>query len=155
LARAAVVTISTRVSRGEAEDESGPELARLCAAAGLEVVSEVVSDDRDAITTALKRLADQQNCRFIFTTGGTGMTNDDVTPEATRDVIDREAPGFAETIRAESREHTPLGILTRGVSGIRGRTLIVNFPGSPRAVRQSWPVVEPTLKHAADTLERS
>ena len=143
------------MSRGDAEDESGPELAQLCAAAGLEVVSEVVSDDRDAIATVLKRLADQQNCRFIFTTGGTGMTNDDVTPEATRDVIDREAPGFAETIRAESREHTPLGILTRGVSGIRGRTLIVNFPGSPRAVRQSWPVVEPTLKHAADTLERS
>ena len=155
MARAAVVTISTRVSRGEAEDESGPELAQLCAAAGLEVVSEVISDDRTAIATALKRLADQQNCRFIFTTGGTGMTNDDVTPEATRDVIDREAPGFAETIRAESRNHTPLGILTRGISGIRGRTLIVNFPGSPRAVRQSWPVVEPTLKHAADTLERS
>jgi molybdenum cofactor synthesis domain-containing protein len=155
LARAAVVTISTRVSRGEAEDESGPELAQLCAAAGLDVVSEVVSDDREAIATALKRLADVENCRFIFTTGGTGMTNDDVTPEATRDVIDREAPGFAETIRAESRGHTPLGILTRGISGIRGRTLIVNFPGSPRAVRQSWPVVEPTLKHAAETLERS
>jgi molybdenum cofactor synthesis domain-containing protein len=155
LARAAVVTISTRVSRGEAEDESGPALAQLCAAAGLDVVSEVVSDDRAAIATVLKRLADQENARFIFTTGGTGMTNDDVTPEATRDVIDREAPGFAETIRAESRNHTPLGILTRGISGIRGRTLIVNFPGSPRAVRQSWPVVEPTLKHAADTLERS
>jgi molybdenum cofactor synthesis domain-containing protein len=155
LARAAVVTVSTRVSRGEAEDESGPALAQLCAAAGLDVVSEVVSDDRAAIATALKRLADQENCRFIFTTGGTGMTSDDVTPEATRDVIDREAPGFAETIRAESRNHTPLGILTRGISGIRGRTLVVNFPGSPRAVRQSWPVVEPTLKHAADTLERS
>ena len=143
------------MSRGEAEDESGPALAQLCAAAGIEVVSEVVSDDREAIATALKRLADAENCRFIFTTGGTGMTSDDVTPEATRDVIDREAPGFAETIRAESRSHTPLGILTRGISGIRGRTLIVNFPGSPRAVRQSWPVVEPTLKHAADTLERS
>jgi molybdenum cofactor synthesis domain-containing protein len=155
LARAAVVTVSTRVSRGEAEDESGPALAQLCAAAGLDVVSEVVTDDREAIATALKRLADQENARFIFTTGGTGMTSDDVTPEATRDVIDREAPGFAETIRAESRNHTPLGILTRGISGIRGRTLIVNFPGSPRAVRQSWPVVEPTLKHAADTLERS
>jgi molybdenum cofactor synthesis domain-containing protein len=155
LARAAVVTVSTRVSRGEAEDESGPALAQLCAAAGLDVVSEIVSDDREAIAVALKRLADQENCRFIFTTGGTGMTNDDVTPEATRDVIDRDAPGFAETIRAESRGHTPLGILTRGISGIRGRTLIVNFPGSPRAVRQSWPVVEPTLKHAADTLERS
>jgi molybdopterin adenylyltransferase len=115
----------------------------------------VVTDDREAIATALKRLADQEDVRFIFTTGGTGMTADDVTPEATRDVIDREAPGFAETIRAESRRHTPMGILTRGVSGIRGRTLIVNFPGSPRAVRQSWPVVEPTLKHASDTLERS
>jgi molybdenum cofactor synthesis domain-containing protein len=155
LARAAVVTISTRVSRGEAEDESGPALAERCEQAGLEVVSEIVSDDRSAIATALKRLADQEGCRFIFTTGGTGMTTDDVTPEATLDVIDREAPGYAETIRAESRLHTPLGILTRGVSGIRGRTLIVNFPGSPRAVRQSWPVVEPTLKHAAATLERS
>jgi molybdenum cofactor synthesis domain-containing protein len=155
LARAAIVTVSTRVSRGEGEDESGPALAQLCAAAGLDVVSEVVTDDREAIATALKRLADQENARFIFTTGGTGMTSDDVTPEATRDVIDREAPGFAETIRAESRNHTPLGILTRGISGIRGRTLIVNFPGSPRAVRQSWPVVEPTLKHAAETLERS
>jgi molybdenum cofactor synthesis domain-containing protein len=155
LARAAVVTISTRVAAGEADDESGPALADLCRAAGLEVVTEVVSDDRDAIKTALKRLADQEDVRFIFTTGGTGMTTDDVTPEATRDVVDRDAPGFAETIRAESRNHTPLGILTRGISGIRGRTLIVNFPGSPRAVRQSWPVVEPTLKHARDTLERS
>jgi molybdenum cofactor synthesis domain-containing protein len=154
LARAAVVTVSTRVSRGEAEDESGPALAELCREAGLEVVSETVGDDRDAIAAALKRLADHEGVRFIFTTGGTGMTTDDLTPEATRDVIDREAPGYAETIRAESRNHTPLGILTRGVSGIRGRTLIVNFPGSPRAVRQSWPVVEPTLKHAAQTLER-
>ena len=90
----------------------------------------------------------------MFTTGGTGMTPDDVTPEATRDVIEREAPGYAEAIRAESRKHTPLGILTRGVSGIRGRTLIVNFPGSPKAIGQSWPVMEPTLKHAAATLER-
>jgi molybdenum cofactor synthesis domain-containing protein len=92
--------------------------------------------------------------RFIFTTGGTGLTLDDVTPEATRDVIDREAPGYAEAIRAESRSHTPLGILTRGISGVRGRTLIINFPGSPRGVAQSWPIVAPTLKHAAETLER-
>ena len=142
------------MSRGEADDESGPALVELCEGAGLEVVAEVVSDDRQAIVAALKRLADQESVRFVFTTGGTGMTPDDVTPEATRDVIDREAPGYAETIRAESRGHTPLGILTRGVAGIRGRTLIVNFPGSPRAVRQSWPVVEPTLQHAAETLER-
>jgi molybdopterin adenylyltransferase len=142
------------VSRGESEDESGPALAALCEEAGLDVVSEIVGDERDAIATVLKRLADQEDVRFVFTTGGTGMTADDVTPEATLDVIDRQAPGYAETIRSESRNHTPLGILTRGVSGIRGRTLIVNFPGSPRAVRQSWPVVEPTLKHAAETLER-
>ena len=149
------MTISTRVSRGEAEDESGPALRALCEQAGLEVASEVVGDDRAAIATVLKRLADQEDVRFVFTTGGTGLTPDDVTPEATLDVIDREAPGFAEAIRVESREHTPLGILTRGVSGVRGRTLIVNFPGSPRAIGQSWSVVQPTLEHAAETLERT
>ena len=133
---------------------SGPALVELCAAAGLETSLEVVPDDRDAIAAALRRLADDEGARFVFTTGGTGMTADDVTPEATLDVIEREAPGYAETLRAESRGHTPLGILTRGVSGIRGRTLIVNFPGNPKAIGQSWPVVEPTLEHAAQTLER-
>ena len=98
------------------------------------MLHETVSDDRDAIAAALRRLADDERVRFIFTTGGTGLTPDDVTPEATRDVIDREAPGYAETIRADARGHTPLGILTRGMSGIRGRTLIVNFPGSPKAI---------------------
>jgi molybdopterin adenylyltransferase len=152
--RAAVLTISTSIARGEGEDVSGPALAELCREAELDTTHETVPDDRDAIASALKRLADHEGVRFVFTTGGTGMTADDVTPEATRDVIDREAPGFAETIRAESRNHTPLGILTRGASGIRGRTLIVNFPGNPKAVRQSWPVVAPTLRHAAETLER-
>jgi molybdenum cofactor synthesis domain-containing protein len=148
--RATVLTISTTIARGEGEDRSGPALVELCEKAGLETVHEVVSDDRSAISV---RHAGA-DARFIFTTGGTGMTADDVTPEATRAVIDRDAPGYAETIRAESRTHTPLGILTRGVSGIRGRTLIINFPGSPKAIGQSWPVVEPTLKHAAATLER-
>jgi molybdenum cofactor synthesis domain-containing protein len=152
--RAAVLTISTTLARGEGEDVSGPALVECCEGAGLDVVHEVVADDRAAIAAALTRLADQEGARFIFTTGGTGLTPDDVTPEATRDVIDREAPGWAEAIRVESRRHTPLGILTRGVSGIRGRTLIVNFPGSPKAIGQSWPIVEPTLKHAAQTLER-
>jgi molybdopterin adenylyltransferase len=149
-----VLTISTSLARGEGEDASGPALAELCREAGLEVTHEVVSDDRAVIAAALRRLADDEGVRFVFTTGGTGLTPDDVTPEATRDVIEREAPGYAEAIRADSREHTPLGILTRGVSGIRGRTLIVNFPGNPKAISQSWPVVEPTLGHAAATLER-
>ena len=151
--RAAVITVSTSIAEGEGEDRSGPELVRLCEEAGLDTSHEVVADDRDAIKAALIRWS-EEGCRFVFTTGGTGMTIDDVTPEATRDAIHREAPGYAETIRAESRRHTPLGILTRGVSGVRGRTLIVNFPGSPRAIGQSWPVVEPTLEHAAQTLER-
>jgi molybdopterin adenylyltransferase len=152
--RTAVVTISTSIAEGSGEDESGPALVRLCEAAGLDVIHEVVSDERDAIATTLKRLADHDGVRFVFTTGGTGLTPDDVTPEATREVIDREAPGYAESIRSDSRGHTPLGILTRGVSGVRGRTLIVNFPGNPKAIGQSWPVVEPTLRHAAETLER-
>ena len=152
--RAAVVTVSTTLARGEGEDRSGPRLAELCEAAGLEVSRETVSDDRAAVAALLRRLIDDDGVRFVFTTGGTGMTPDDVTPEATRDVLEREAPGYAEAIRADSRAHTPLGILTRGVAGIRGRSLIVNFPGNPKAIDQSWPVVEPTLKHAAATLER-
>ncbi len=153
--RAAVLTISTTIARGDGEDRSGPALVELCEEAGLETVHEVVSDDAEAIKTAISRHADTGGARFVFTTGGTGMTIDDVTPEATRDVLHRDAPGYAESIRQESRNHTPLGILTRGVSGIRGRTLIVNFPGSPKAIGQSWPIVEPTLRHAAETLERA
>ena len=152
--KAAVLTISTSLSQGRGEDASGAALAQLCEAAGLDAVRQTLPDDRAAIAGALRRLADDDGVRFVFTTGGTGLTADDVTPEATRDVLERDAPGYAETIRAESRKHTPLGILTRGVSGIRGRTLIVNFPGNPKAIGQSWPVVEPTLRHAAETLER-
>jgi molybdopterin adenylyltransferase len=153
--RAVVLTVSTSRASGKGEDASGPALVELCERAGLEVVRETVADEREAIAATLRRLADGERVRFVFTTGGTGMTPDDVTPEATRDVIEREAPGYAESIRAESRRHTALGILTRGVSGIRGRTLIVNFPGNPKAIGESWPVVEPTLQHAAETLERN
>jgi len=152
--RAAVLTVSTTIAAGDGEDVSGPALVRLCEEAGLRVQHETVSDDRESIVAALKRLADHEGVRFIFTTGGTGLTIDDVTPEATRAAIDREASGYAEAIRADSRQHTPLGLLTRGVSGVRGRTLIVNLPGNPKAIEQSWPIVEPTLEHAAKLLER-
>jgi molybdopterin adenylyltransferase len=152
--RVAVVTVSTTLARGEGDDASGPRLVELCEAAELEVRHETVSDDRGQLAALLRRLADEDGVRFIFTTGGTGLTPDDLTPEATRDVIDREAPGYAETIRADSRRHTPLGILSRGISGVRGRTLILNFPGNPKAIDQSWPIVAPTLEHAANLLER-
>jgi len=152
--KAAVVTVSTSLAAGEGEDVSGPALVELCLEAGLEVSHEVVADGREAVAAVLKRLCDQEGVRFVFTTGGTGLTIDDTTPEATRDVMEREAPGYAEAIRSDARGHTPLGILTRGVAGVRGRTLIVNFPGNPKAIAQSWPAVAPTLEHAAQTLER-
>ena len=152
--RAAVLTISSSLARGEGEDASGPALAERCVTAGLEVVRELLPDDRGVIAAALRRMTDEEGVRFVFTVGGTGLTQDDVTPEATLDVIEREAPGYAEAMRYDARGHTPLGILTRGVSGVRGRTLIVNFPGNPKAVDQLWPVVAPTLSHAAATLER-
>jgi molybdopterin adenylyltransferase len=152
--KTAILTISTSVAAGRTEDRSGEALASLAASAGAAIVArEVVSDDRRAIEEALQRFIGD-GVSLIFTTGGTGLTSDDVTPEATRAVIDRDAPGFAEAMRAESLRHTPLGILTRGVSGIAGRTLIVNFPGSPKAVAELFPVIAPTLAHAVETLQR-
>ncbi len=152
--KAAIITISTSVAAGRAEDRSGALLAELAEQAGAEVVSrEVVSDDRQQIEGALRRHA-EAGTPLVFTTGGTGLTPDDVTPEATRAVIDRDAPGFAEAMRAESLKYTPLGILTRGVSGIANQTLIVNFPGNPKAITQLFPVLAPTLEHAVATLRR-
>ena len=152
--RTAVLTISTSVSRRESEDESGPLLAQLAEEAGCDVEAmEVVPDDYSLIEDRLHNYVDV-GVRFIFTTGGTGMTPDDVTPEATAAVIERPAPGFAEAMRAEALKHTPLGILTRGVSGIADRTLIVNFPGSPKAIGELFGVLAPTLRHVADTLGR-
>jgi len=152
--QAAIITVSTSVAAGTTEDTSGIRLAELAAEAGAEVVArEVVTDDREQIEAALKKhIAD--GVALIFTTGGTGFTPDDVTPEATRAVIDREAPGYAEAMRAEALRHTPMGILTRGVSGIAERTLIINFPGNPKAIDELFPVVAPTLEHAVATLRR-
>ncbi len=154
--RAAILTISTSVAAGVNVDTSGHRLAEEARRAGAEVVAtEVVADDQAEIEAALRRLSDPETgIALIFTTGGTGLTADDVTPEATRAVIDRDAPGFAEAMRAESLRHTPMGILSRGVSGIAGRTLIVNFPGNPKAVTQLFGVIAPTLSHVVATLQR-
>jgi molybdenum cofactor synthesis domain-containing protein len=152
--RTAVITISTSVAAGTSEDLSGRALAELAQNVGAEIVaSDVVSDDEGAIEAALRRHIDD-GVALIFTTGGTGLTPDDVTPEATRAVIDRDAPGFAEAMRAESLKHTPMGIVSRGVSGIAGRTLIINFPGNPKAIGQLFPVIAPTLEHVVATLQR-
>ncbi|MBI5106776.1 MAG: MogA/MoaB family molybdenum cofactor biosynthesis protein [Solirubrobacterales bacterium] len=152
--RTCVLTVSTSVSRRDAEDESGPLLAELAEAAGCDVEAmEVVPDDFSLVEDRLHHYVDD-GFALVFTTGGTGMTPDDVTPEATRAVIERDAPGIAEALRAASMRHTPMGMLSRGVSGIAYRTLIVNFPGSPNAIRQLFPVVAPVLEHAVRTVQR-
>jgi molybdenum cofactor synthesis domain-containing protein len=153
--KAAILTISTSVAAGRSEDTSGVRLAEHAREAGAEVVAqEVVTDDQAAITGALRRFSSPDaGVDLVFTTGGTGFTPDDVTPEATRAVIDRDAPGFAEAMRAEALRHTPMGIVSRGVSGIAGRTLIVNFPGNPKAITELFGVIAPTLGHVVQTLQ--
>ena len=154
--KAAIITVSTSVAAGRNEDVSGAALAELASDAGAEVVAQdVVSDDRAEIEAALRKHSDPgADVAFIFTTGGTGLTADDVTPEATRAVIDRDAPGFSEAMRAESLRHTPMGILSRGVSGVANRTLIINFPGNPKAIRELFGLIAPVLGHAEATLQR-
>jgi molybdopterin adenylyltransferase len=153
--RTCVLTVSTSVSRRASEDESGPLLAQLAEEAGADVEAmEVVPDDYSLIEDRLHHYVDD-GFALIFTTGGTGFTPDDITPEATRAVIERDVPGIAEALRAASAKHTPMGMLSRGVSGIAHRTLIVNFPGSPKAIGQLFPVIAPVLKHAVGTLQRA
>jgi molybdopterin adenylyltransferase len=150
----AVLTISNSVSAGRTQDTSGAALAAAATEAGAEVVAqETVTDDQAQIEAALRRHV-QAGVGLILTTGGTGLTPDDVTPEATKAVIDRDAPGFAEAMRAQALKYTPHGILTRGVSGIAGQTLIINFPGNPKAIGELFPVIAPTLRHAVATLRR-
>jgi molybdenum cofactor synthesis domain-containing protein len=152
--RAAILTVSSSVARGDSEDRSGAELAEHARAAGAEITRrDVVADDRPRIEAWLRAQVDA-GVDLIFTTGGTGFTDDDVTPEATRAVIERDAPGFAEAMRAESTRIKPLGMLSRGVSGTAQGTLIINFPGNPKAIREIFPVIAPTLQHAVATLRR-
>jgi molybdopterin adenylyltransferase len=148
--KAAVLTVSDGVVAGEREDESGEVLAGLLADEGYEVERRVVPDERDAIAEAIAELAEES--LLVLTTGGTGLAPRDVTPEATQQVLDRAAPGFAEAIRADSIQKTPHGLLSRGVAGVRGRTLIVNLAGSPGACRDGFAVLKPALAHALGLL---
>ena len=152
--RAAVITISTSRAAGEGEDESGPALEGFARALGAEIAgAEVIPDDGETIAERLRHWCDRERCQLVLTSGGTGFAPSDVTPEATRAVIEREAPGIAEAMRAASREHTPNWMLSRAVAGIRGRALIVNFPGSPRSIRQAGEAIAGALPHALALLE--
>jgi molybdenum cofactor synthesis domain-containing protein len=147
--RAAVITVSTSKAAGEGEDESGPALAELARELGAEVAgAEVIPDNRGQIEDRLRHWCDVEGCDLVLTTGGTGFAPNDVTPEATRAVIEREAPGIGEAMRAASREHTPNWMLSRGIAGTRGASVIVNFPGSPRSIRQTGAALAPALPHA-------
>jgi molybdenum cofactor synthesis domain-containing protein len=147
--RAAVLTISTSRAGGEANDESGDRLAELARRLGADAVDrEVLADDRELIESRLRHWADAERCELILTTGGTGLAPTDVTPEATAAVIDRPAPGIAEAIRRASEPHTELWMLSRGLAGARGSTLIVNLPGSPASIDETAPVLLKALPHA-------
>jgi molybdenum cofactor synthesis domain-containing protein len=151
--RAAIITVSTSKSAGEGQDESGARLAELAEQIGAGLAGrEVIPDDRGIIEERLRHWADAEGCELVLTSGGTGLAASDVTPEATRAVIEREAPGIAEAMRAASRPHTRHWMLSRAVAGVRGSSLIVNFPGAPASIAQTGEAIGPSLVHAVNLI---
>jgi molybdenum cofactor synthesis domain-containing protein len=144
--KVAVLTVSDRVSRGEVEDGSGDVLEQLLRDDGYDVSRRLVDDEADGIAAAIRELAG--DVELVLTTGGTGLAARDVTPEATKSVLEREAPGISEALRADSLAKTPHGLLSRGTAGTIGRTLVVNLAGSPGACRDGYAVLRPALPHA-------
>jgi molybdenum cofactor synthesis domain-containing protein len=151
--RVGVLTVSDGVVAGTREDLSGVALREAALAAGHQVPwQEVVPDERDRIAEAVQRVCDEDAADLLLTTGGTGFAPRDVTPEATASVLERLSPGIDQALRADSLQHTPHGMLSRGISGTRGRTVVVNLPGSPKACAEGWAVLAPVVAHAVRLL---
>ncbi len=151
--RVAIVTVSTSRAAGAGGDESGDRLEQFARGIGGEIVArEILTDERGLIEQRLRELSDVERCALVLTTGGTGVAPRDHTPEATRAVIEREVPGIAEAMRDASRAHTKHWLLSRGIAGIRGGTLIVNFPGSPRSIAQAGAAIADALPHALELI---
>lgn len=152
--RTAIITLSDKGSNGQRQDESGTVIREMITGIGASVGHyEILPDDKSLIISALSRLSDSGEIDLIITTGGTGVSPRDVTPEATLDVIERELPGMAEAMRSESLKKTPHAMISRAVAGIRKRTLIVNLPGSPKAVRENLSVILPAIPHAVEKIK--
>jgi molybdopterin adenylyltransferase len=150
---AGLITVSDKSSRGEREDEGGRILREVVESLGGRIQLQVViPDETDQIAAAIRDMVDQQRLAAVFTTGGTGLAPRDVTPQATLSVFDFEVPGMAEAMRAASLQKTPAAMLSRALVGVRGRTLVVNLPGNPKAVRECLEVIAPALGHAVETL---
>ena len=149
-----ILTISDKGAVGERQDKSGEAIHGILSGINVSIVNyAIVPDEKEAIVEKLVRWADDDKLEVIFTTGGTGLTPRDVTPEATLSVVDKIVPGFAEAMRAESLKKTPMAMLSRAVVGTRGKCLIINLPGSPRAVCECLEVILPALPHAVETLK--
>jgi len=151
---AGILTVSDKGSRGERQDKSGEAIREILSSIDVRIVNyDIIPDEKELISKKLVEWADEDKVDVIVTTGGTGLTPRDVTPEATLAVVDRIVPGFAEAMRAESLKKTPMAMLSRAVVGTRGKCLIINLPGSPKAVRECLQVILPALPHAVETLK--
>jgi molybdenum cofactor synthesis domain-containing protein len=152
--RAGVITVSDKGAQGKREDTSGPALVAMLKDAGIEVIRTlIVPDEKDQITQAIVTLSDEEKMDLILTTGGTGVSPRDVTPDATLEVIDKQIPGMAEAMRRQSMTITPNAMISRAVAGIRNRCLIVNLPGSPKGAKENLAAILPALGHAIEKIK--
>ena len=152
--QAGIITVSDKGSQGKREDLSGPAIAEMLAGAAIQIKNTlIISDEKDQIKKAIIDFADVQKLDLILTTGGTGVSPRDLTPDATLEVIDKQIPGMAEAMRHESRKITPHAMISRAIAGIRGKCLIINLPGSPRGAKENLAVILPALKHAVEKIK--